>query len=117
MTVLKYYLVTVRKHQVKDFVSPVDLENILWYLSKRGVHNLYGKWERHGRYKQLHYHFITRIPKYTLTSFSGFRIHYERFSKGDYSAMQRYIDKHYNYHTHDQQHTSLANYFAYYYAF
>ncbi len=114
---LKYYLVTICKHQVKDYVSPNDLFNTLWYLSKHGVTDFYGKYERHGRYKQLHYHFITRIQCYDLTSLSGFRIHYERFPKGDLPVMKRYIDKHYHPYHHTQEDTSFSNYYAYHNGF
>ncbi len=115
----KPYLITICKHQVKDYVSPEELNEVISALASEGIVVQYGCIERHGKYKQLHYHGVVNLPKtmrYGLyTQYDDFRIHYQWIQS--HIVTKRYIFKHYSPYTHTEQDTVMANYFAYHYAF
>lgn len=120
-----HYLVTITKAQKKDYVSVRELQEVIYHLQKIGVDCKYGKWERHGLYKQLHYHGIFTVPSGFLysgnTHIAGMILNYERIRKPkNKSVIQRikqYIDKHYHEVFHTQLDTELANYYNAHYAF
>lgn len=113
------YLITIRKHQTKDYVSMAELEEVKGGLSNTVGTLEYYAVERHGRYKQLHAHGIILLPRTTryglYTKYNNFRIHYQRIES--YIGAIKYIFKHYNKYSHTQLDTELSNYFAYHYAF
>ena len=120
---MKYYkyLITVCKPQKKEYVSTSELKQVLAHLHYNGIECIYGKWERHGMYKQLHYHGIVTIPSSTIyskyTRVLGFRVHFSRIKKNTDMIVMKYIDKHYNPIDNTQHDTYLANYFKHHFLF
>ncbi len=114
------YMITIRKHQVKDFVSVSELRDTLDYLiieqlgwSTCCISNVV--YEIDPIYSQLHLHCIMHAKrnfKYSRYTRAGpFRIHFRRVY--DLGGMERYLTKqipdkyrqeqliienHYNYH-------------------
>jgi len=123
MAKLIKYLVTICKPQKKDYVSRNALREIIAHLSYNNIHCTYGKWERHGMYKQLHYHGIFIVPdtiKYSnFTKLANYRVHFEYIKDNlpTIIRVKRYIDKHYNRYTNTQLDTHLANYYNNHYGF
>jgi len=117
------YLITICKPQKKKYVSSMTIDKIIDYLTDNSIYLKYGKWERHGKYKQLHYHGIFIIPdtmRYkTFTNIGGYRCHFEYIKDTPINILRckRYIDKHYNKYTHNQIDTHLTNYYQYHYGF
>jgi len=81
---LLYYLVTICKHQVKEYVSKKDLDQIIKFVLSNDmfdpgiIHEV--AYERHGVYKQLHCHLLmsarsTRRPWWPTSAY-GFRVYY-----------------------------------------
>lgn len=118
-----YYLITICHSRVKNYISDIDLTSVINYLKYcAAIKLIYGKWERHGMYKQLHYHGIFWIPKGVFyskyTKAIGFHLHFESIdSKRDFPRIKRYIDKHYNKYNNTQLDTQLANYVHSHYLF
>lgn len=117
-----YYLITIAKSQVKDYVSVRELQEIIHALElEHNISCIYGKWERHGKYKQLHYHGIFWLPTRTqysrLTKLYDMHLHFSKCIKRDIPRIKRYIDKHFHPSIHTQLDTELANYFNNKYCF
>ncbi len=80
---LQSFFITIRKHQVKDYVDVQDIMNIIGYLISRLPTLRVGSnsFETDKRYKQLHFHGIITVNEYFrykyLTSYSGFRIYWK----------------------------------------
>ncbi len=81
-TKIKSYFLTIRKHQVKDYVDINDLLRIIEYLKTKFPSLAMGtnSFEVDNKYKQLHFHGIIEIsePFYYKgnTSFGGFRLYW-----------------------------------------
>ncbi len=122
------YLITISKSQVKDYVSTSTIKQVIAGLHyDAGIECIYGKWERHGVYKQLHFHGIFYVPSHTqyykYTKLCGMHLHFQKLIyhhvTWDYlqKKIKKYIDKHYNPWHNTQQDTALANYFKHHYIF
>ncbi len=123
---MHYYLITIRKHQVKDYVSVDELLSVLGRFVElypnadivdKGI-------ECHGMYMQLHTHFIVCTPKkfyYRLFSqWEGFIIHYKLIEIGCIQDMLSVIDYiHKNDHNNKYVLSQLLdeNYYRYNYGF
>lgn len=117
------YLITIANSRVKEYVSVNHLQQIIGALYFAGdISCVYGKWERHGKYKQLHYHGIFDIPRgvsYSkYTKLGGLHLHFDKINSiMEIPRIKKYIDKHYHKSIHTQLDTQLANYFAHHYCF
>lgn len=125
MPQIEFYLVTIRKSQVKDYVSFEKLTAIVEILVRHfGDEFIIRDYchEAHGRYKQLHTHMLVetkpgfRYSKYTKI-LPGFIIHFRRWLSWPWDAVQ-YIHKHCCNHCPAQiEQTRQCNYYRYHYAF
>ncbi len=94
---LKVYFLTVRKHQVKDFVSPDDIMNVIQYISQTIPSFLLGPncYEIDRTYRQLHFHCIAMISEYfrykAVSTYGGFRIYWKQVYNEN--VLTRYIHK------------------------
>ncbi len=77
------YLITIRKHQVKDYVDVQEIMNIIGILMTKLPSLRLGSnsFEVDNKYRQLHFHSIVYISEYlrykTVSSFGGFRIYWK----------------------------------------
>lgn len=112
---MHYYLLTIRKHQVKDYVTEETLNRHLKYYNVKDY-----CYEAHGKYKQLHVHAIVEIDtidvKEHKVSHKGFLHHIKIInSKPHLLACIHYLYKH-NPNQEYVNQTRLANYFRHHYA-
>ncbi len=93
----KFYFITIRKHQVKDYVDVQDILNILGYLNdKLKTLKVFDNcFEVDKKYRQLHFHAIISTNEYfkykTLSTYGGFRIYWKPIY--NYKKLQSYIIK------------------------
>ncbi len=119
---MDWYLVTIRKHQVKDYVSLDDLQQILAALHYNDIDFFTGCAEAHGKYKQLHYHGLVRVSRgfhyYKYTKILDFRIHWKKLKQNEYMLgdADYYIFKHNPTEEYVNQ-TLMCNYYRYHYGF
>lgn len=81
-----YYMVTIAKHQVKDYVDKSDILNVqhLMKLKISTLEFMGGGLEISPTYHQLHYHGIVRVPTRVSIyfknncSFDGFRVQWRK---------------------------------------
>lgn len=116
---MTYYLVTLARHQVKDFVDHDYLKDIIRNLDKQHFDIKHYALERHGKYKQLHAHMLVKVNKYFkyqsyVKAVDGFIMHFRKITKSLKNVI-KYIYKHI--HPHDPNHVRLANYFNNHYLF
>ncbi len=78
------YMITIRKHQVKDYVNKYMLDEVALYL-EQGIQSFYiiqQVYENSGLHKQLHYHAIAKVNKNfrykPFVEYNGFQIHWTR---------------------------------------
>ncbi len=122
MKSVRYWLVTLRKHRVKEYVDYDILEGIVKSLDKHFFNIVDYCLERHGRYKQLHAHMIVRTnDKFTykahVNDVHGYILHFKAINDNLLNA-SRYIHKHCNNHCDEMlQQIQLTNYYAYHYGF
>lgn len=122
MKYIQYWLVTIRKHRVKEYVSEDQLAEVRNYLrTKSGLTIRDYCNEAHGTYKQLHSHLLIETPInfrfIGCTKYKDFRIHW-KIIKRTLPKVADYIHKRCKNHSEDQlEHNRLANYFRYHYAF
>ncbi len=97
-TTFLYYLLTIEKCQVKDYVDAHDLiselEHIQGQLSRMSV--LDYAMEAHGMYMQLHLHALIRIDynfKYSsISKHNGYKFHWSRlYDKVDIDRVSLYF--------------------------
>jgi len=76
----RFYLITIAKHQVKDYVHKSDLDNIVVRLKTKHdtLHVIDCVYEISDKYRQLHIHAIARLG-HTISykqnnSFNGYRV-------------------------------------------
>ncbi len=112
------YMITIRKHRVKEYVSSDDLYDILRAVM---MHNPHLGWmteglEAHGKYLQLHMHalFITNTPPLDkITSLFGFRIYWSEMDKdSDTSKIFDYIHK-YDIDSYHREQIETDNWYRY----
>ncbi len=93
------YMVSIHKHQKKDFVSKNDLDNVLnkllallGYYSPQVDNKVY---EMTHKYCQLHLHCLLITARdfryYKYTKFQGYRVHFKKVY--DLQGIQRYLHK------------------------
>lgn len=124
------YLMTIRKHRVKEYVSFGDLQHILDTLIHYDVLVDDHCFESHGKYKQLHCHALVRItsnqkvdPQFITNQYEGFIIHFKRIRAGrfwlkHFQRAREYVHKHCDNHNPEQvEQTRMCNYFKYHYGF
>lgn len=116
----RLYIITICKHRTKDYVKYEELLEVQTALVQElGIPVIHGRVERHGKYKQLHLHFLSSIPKHIrygkYTQYKDFRIHFQWIANK--LAAYKYIDKHYSPYNNTTHDTLMANYFAYHYGF
>ncbi len=79
----KNYFVTIRKHQVKDYVDVQEIMDIISYIKYRLPSAELGNncFEVDSKYRQLHFHGIFRIKEFfkykTISTYGGFRIYWK----------------------------------------
>ncbi len=73
MTNTHHYLLTIRKHQVKDYVTPEELTDVIINLKLRisSLHIIQDCYETDSKYQQLHWHAWVTTGEY---------IHYSKYS-------------------------------------
>ncbi len=130
-TTFLYYLLTIEKHQVKDYVDSYDLISELAYiqvqLSRMSVLDI--GLEAHGMYMQLHLHALVRIDynfRYSsICKHNGYRFHWARlYDKVDidrvslyfYNRLGGYIHKN-AWDNYRQEQILDENYYRYHYGF
>jgi len=90
-------MVSIHKHQVKDFVQEIDLKRVIHELKLRvpKMHTLSLRYELGGKYRQLHAHFIAKVHKDfrygKYSKFNGYRIHWLIVNRME--GIVRYINK------------------------
>ncbi len=91
----KRWLITICKHQVLLEVSDQDLDLVLKYLREHKVNIIEGATERHGKYRQLHYHGIAELNgSYKgLTRYNNFRIYWKQIRGTNLFWIRKYIYK------------------------
>ncbi len=119
------YLITIYKQQKLEYVSSrtlIKIISILWL--EHDFNLIYGKWERHGMYKQLHFHGIFDIPdniQYSqYTNFGNYKLDFKQIRKPllkNIKIIKTYIDKHWNSYNNTQLDTQTANYYNNHYGF
>ncbi len=94
------YLLTIHKHQVKDFVLVSDILDVLEVITSNKLSQLRVldiAFESHGMYRQLHCHMIVRVNKEWryrgYTSIGGYRCHWESMEIDDFHTVHGYIHK------------------------
>jgi len=117
---MKEYFLTIRKHQVKDYVSDNDLSNIIELLKSRlpcEVSDLV--YEIDNKYNQLHSHLIVRSQKSIFykknSSINGFRLYWLLIDHNK-KAVMSYIHKD-SYNKYEQEQIILTNFYRHNYGF
>lgn len=117
---IRNYFITIRKHQVKDFVDVQDLMNILNYIMHKVPSLRLGanSFEIDKVYNQLHFHAIVTTSHYFnfkgLTSHNGFRIYWKPvYSK---KLLHHYIQKD-AFNKYEQEQIIISNYYNHNYGF
>ncbi len=108
------YMITIRKHQVKDYVNKYMLDEVAEYL-EQGIKSFYiiqQVYENSGMYKQLHYHAIAKVSKNfrykPFVEYNGFQIQWTRVY--DYFKACAYLLKDLRYKSQDD--ILLDNYYS-----
>jgi len=118
----RYFLVTLRKHQVKDYVDYQYLNAIVKVLDKHFFNIVDYCLEFHGRYKQLHAHMIVRVSKnfyygQHVRDVKGFIMHFKAIDN-DLLKVSRYLHKHCCGHSDEMlEQIKYTNYYRYHYGF
>lgn len=122
MKTCRYWLVTLRKHNVKDYVDYEYLNAIVQVLDKHFFDIKDYCLERHGKYKQLHAHMIVKTStkfqyRQHVNAVNGFIMHFKPIDSNLLNA-SRYIHKHCNGHCDEMlEQTKYTNYYAYHHGF
>ncbi len=86
------YLITIRKSQVKDYVTKEQLDSVLYYVINQNKNGI--KWKHlvettgyhlHGKYRQLHMHALIFMPIITnfITQIRGFRVYWKQIDEDE----------------------------------
>lgn len=114
------YLITVRKHQVKDYVDKSMLDEAMGYLKFKHntLHIVDQCYEIDSKYKQLHYHAVVEIKHRIVykdnSRYKLYRIHWVPVR--DLEGALRYIKKQ-AYNKYKQEEILMINYYNNNYAF
>ncbi len=116
---MKEYFLTIRKHQVKDYVKEEDLQCILTCLERRLpliVTDV--AYEIDPKYLQLHSHILLKTPRSVFykkhSSINGFRVYWRVVS--DHQPVCDYIHKDSN-DIYKQEEILMTNYYLHNYGF
>lgn len=117
---MKEYFLTIRKHQVKDYVSVQDLLDIIELLKSRLPLEITDiVYEIDHKYNQLHSHLIARSQKSIFykknSSINGFRLYWLLIDKNKKSVLS-YMHKD-SYNKFEQEQIILTNYYRHNYGF
>ena len=91
------YFITIRKHQVKDYVDVQEIMEIISYLMGRLSSLRLGSnaFEIDKRYNQLHFHVIVSVNEYFkfkgISSIRGFRVYWKKIY--NHKGLIRYLYK------------------------
>ncbi len=113
---VRSYFITIRKHQVKDFVGINDLMNILDYLMKRltSLRLVNNSFEIDKKYAQLHFHAIIHVNEYfkykSVSSYGGYRIFWVPVY--DHVALIKYLYKDTQNNKYKQEIIIIDNYYT-----
>lgn len=97
-----YYLITIRKSQVLDYVTQNELIQIYHQIkSKLPFLKLYYSSFDLDSYNSLHFHFIAHVPYYfhysCMNQINGFHIDYKRLYRiKDINYAVKYVTKNHN---------------------
>ncbi len=101
------YLVTIRKHQVLDYVDVTDLDSVAFQIFEVSNLALDTYADELDTHNHLHRHMLCKIKKSfkykPFTSLSGFKVQYDTVAKGDEEKVRKYIHKNW-----DQCHIQCA---------
>lgn len=115
------YMLTIAKHQVKDYVTKEDIDKVITILKNEDTLQIVDHlsvYEISPKYRQLHGHFIVSTPTKVhfkqYTSILGFRLQWKPIFN-IYGAVQ-YLQKDIE-HDNSQSDILMENYFNHNYAF
>lgn len=113
------YFLTIRKHQVKDYVSEDDLVSILNTLERRlPIIVTDVVYEIDSKYEQLHSHIMLKTRKSVYykqhSSINGFRVYWRKVV--DLEPTYDYMHKDSN-NKFDQEQIFITNYYRHNYGF
>ncbi len=117
-----YYLVTLNKNQVLDYVDYKYLDQIVKSLDKPFFSIKDYCLEYHGKYKQLHAHMIVKVDKHFrykpyVKAVTDFNMHFKRITT-PIIQVSNYIHKHCSHHGAERlQQIQFINYYRNHYGF
>ncbi len=117
-----YYLVTLARHRVHDYVDYDYLDSIVKVLDKQFFNIIDYCLEYHGRYKQLHAHMIVKVNEHFrykpyVTAVKGFQMHF-KLLRTHMLHVKDYIHKHCKHHSAEQlDQIRYTNYYRNHYGF
>ncbi len=116
---MKVYFLTIRKHQVKDYVRVEDLQDIVKCLSHQLEFTLIDlAYELDPKYQQLHSHLMVQTLRTVYykkhSSIKGFRLYWRLVV--DQSPTKRYIHKN-SHNKYEQEQIIITNYYRHHYGF
>ncbi len=121
ITVMVYkYLLTIRKHQVKDYVDESMINSVMDYLKLKhdSLHVVKECYEVDKKYEQLHYHAVVEISHRVWykdnSKFKTFRIHWSPI--GNLCGAISYILKDAS-NKYEQEQILIKNYYCNNYGF
>ncbi len=115
-----FYLLTIAKHQVLDYVHKSDLDQIMVFLKLKhdSLHVIESSYEISSLYKQLHFHAIVRLSHKIYykknNSLKGFRIQWKPIY--NWKGAFRYVYKDSS-NQYEQEQILVSNYLNHHYAF
>ncbi len=116
---MKEYFLTIRKHQVKDYVTKEDLDHILICLKLRlplKVSDV--TYEMDNKYGQLHSHIILSTLRSVYykkhSSINGFRVYWRLINEKEPTYNYMYKD---SVNKFDQEQILITNYYRHNYGF
>ncbi len=118
-----YYLISINKHQVKDYVTKADLDRIIiqlkWLETSLDIKD--SAYELGHKYNQLHFHAIVKTkPSFRyrhLTKLDGYQIYWKKIiDNKDIVKISTYIHKDSS-NRFEQEEILECNYYLHNYAF
>ncbi len=114
------YLLTIRKHQVLDQISELDIDEVIDYLKAKlkSINIVHQCYEIDKTYNQLHYHaVVTLVHKVWYkdnSKYKGFRIHWSPI--GNLCGAIQYVLKEAS-NKYEQEQILIKNYYCNHYGF
>ncbi len=116
----KQYLLTIRKHQVKHYITQHDLDSVVDYLKWKhdSLYVYKTAYEIEDKYKQLHMHAIVSLSHIICyrdnNKYGDYKIHWSPINS--YYGAMKYITKD-SFNKYEQQQILETNYFNHNYGF